>query len=278
MNLFQFRNFKVFLLLYFLLLSTTLFGVVNPNFTELEKKWIAKNPVVVLGSDYNWPPYDFISKNKKHTGIAADYLKLISQKSGLKFKVKAGVWTDIMKEMKESKLDGLACAVQTPQRDEFLTFTKPYMSMPLAIMVQNTRKDINSIEDLRGLNVVVNKDSYLHEWLVENHPEINLLITSSNVKSLEAVSFNKADAYIGNLAVASYIIREHYLSNLEVVSKIEGVNTDVSIAIDNNKTTLVEIIAKSLALITEEEHNKIKKNWFNFKELDGDKVDLTSEE
>lgn len=276
MNLSLFQNFKAFLLL--LVFSSYLFGIENISFTQSEKKWIAQNPKVVLGADHNWPPYDFVLKNGTHTGISADYLALVSQKSGLKFEVKTDVWANVMEDMRESKLDGLSCAMKTPKREKFLNFSLPYLSMPLAIIVQSSRDDIHNISDLKGLLVSVNKDSYLHEWLVKNHPEINLLLTTSNTKSLEAVTFNKVDAYIGNIAVATFIIKEKFFTNLKIINKVENLTTKVSIAIDKNKRTLFNIIEKSLAMVTRDEHAIIKKKWFNFDSLNNEHLKFTKEE
>jgi len=260
MNLFQFLSYKFYIFLF--LFATQVLAVENTYLSETEKLWIKNNPKVILGADHNWPPYDFLTDQGVHSGIASDYLKLLSQKSGLSFEVRAGIWSNILEQMRNSKLDGLTCAAKTPQREKFLTFSSPYVSMPLAIIVRDERFDISTIEDLKGLNVVVNKDSYLHEWLVANHPELNLILTTSNVKSLEAVSFNKADAYIGNIAVAMYIIRENFLTNLKIVNKLNDITTDVSIAIDKKKKTLASIVEKSLAQITSQEHKMIKEKWF----------------
>jgi len=234
------------------------------EFTKEEQAWITAHPIVSLGSDYSWAPYDFVDKEGKHTGIAADFLALISQKSALKFNVKSGVWSDVLTQMEEGKLDGLSCAVSTEKRKKYLHFSAPYMSMPLAIVVQDSREDIESITDLKGQLVAVNKDSYLHEWLVEKHPEIRLKLMTSNDAALENVSFSKVDAYIGNIAVATYIMKTHYFSNVKIVGHVNYMSTNVSIAIDRENKILQTIIAKSLQSISMNEKKKIRDKWIPF--------------
>lgn len=260
MNFFLSQKFR-FLLFLFIFFHTL--SVAALNFSLQEKEWIRQNPTVTLGADYNWPPYDFIDESSKHTGIASDYLSLVSQKSGLKFDVKAGVWSEVMSQMKAGRLDGLACAVSTPERKKYLNFTTPYTEMPLAIVVQDSRQDIQKIDDLKGKSVAVNKGSYLHEWLESNYPEINLFFTSSNGASLKAVSFSHVDAFIGNIAVATYIMKEKYLSNLKIVNNVPNIETKVSVAIDKKNIILLSVIEKTLQSITRDEHEKIKKKWFN---------------
>ena len=259
MNLSPFQKYKSLFFLFTLFFSSLLFGV---TYTNQELQWMKEHPVVTLGADYRWPPYDFIDKEANHAGMSADFLKLIAQKSGLKFDVKAGVWADVLLQMKDKKLDGLTCAVETADRDKYLKFTKPYVTMAMAIVVKYDNRAITDIKDLDNKVVAVNKGSYLHEWLVERYPNIKLYFTSSNEESLEAVSFSKADAYVGNVAVATYIIKQRYLSNLKVVNKIPDMTTDVSIAIDKDNTILYNIIEKTLLSISEEERQSIVDKWY----------------
>ena len=273
MNLLVLHSRRFFVLL---LLFATFSGALT--FTQAEKEWIEKNPSVALGSDYSWAPYDFIDTEGKHSGIAADFLALVSQKSGLKFHVEIGVWSEILEKMKKGKLDGLSCAVATPKREKYLYFSKPYVRMPLAIVVEESRNDIQTLKDLNGKYVAVNKGSYLHEWLVKNHPKIKLKLMSSNNASLEAVSFSKVDAYIGNIAVATYSMKTQYLSNLKIVDKIHNMDTEVSIAIGKNNKMLQNIIEKTLEDISHKEREEILGQWYVYSKKEENVLALTQEE
>jgi polar amino acid transport system substrate-binding protein/two-component system sensor histidine kinase EvgS len=263
--------------LFFLLLvfSFSLFAN-GLQFTAEEKAYIRNNPTIILGADYSWAPYDFVDAQGKHTGIAADFLKLIAQKSGLKIKVKADKWYKTMQRMRAGKIDGLTCAMKTPDREKFLLFTKPYVSMPLVIITLTQNRDIKGISDLKDKIVAVNEGSYLHEWLVKNHPEIKLLLTSSNNDALEEVSIGDANAYIGNIAVATYIMKHNFLSNLKIVNKLAKLQTVVSVAIDKNRPLLFSIMQKSLNAIDERQRRAIINKWFDVTLLDTISTKLTT--
>jgi len=276
MNLFLSLKYRVFFLLFSLYLPLHLYAQEIPNFTPQEIHWIQTHPLVTLGADKNWPPYEYQNTQGEHSGIASDYLELISKKSGLQFKIISDVWSNVIEDMKEHKFDGLSCAVKTQEREKYLNFSTPYLSMPLAIVVKNSNDNIQSLKDLRGKLVSINKGSYLHEWIQKKHPEIKLYLTHSNKESLEALSFNKVDAYIGNIAVATYIIKNNFLSNLKIVNKLEGLDTKVSIAIDKNKPILLSIINKTLSCISEEEKRVIAQKWYQKSKLEHNL--LTSQE
>lgn len=248
--------FRFFLFLF--LFMSTLFGALS--FTNEEKAYIKNHPKIILGSDYNWPPFDFVDKQGNHNGLSEDFIRLVEKKSGLEIEIKTGVWSQILEEMKHKQLDGLVCAVKTQEREQYLNFSDAYVNVPMIIITQRGKK-ISSMEDLSGKTVSINRSSYIHEWLKTKYPKVTLIPSSSNAESLEWVSLGKADAYVGNIAVGTYIINKSLLSNLHIAAKLPDFSTAVSVAIDKDKITLYNIIQKSLADITFNETQAIKAKW-----------------
>lgn len=232
-----------------------------PAFSPEEQAYIKNNPVVTLGSDYKWPPFDFVDKNGAPTGLSYDYVQLIAEKSGLQFKIYPAVWAETIQNMKDKKFDGLTCAVKTDERDKFLFFTDPYLSVPMVIIANTNNNDIKTLDDLKGKVVSINKGSYIHEWLQEKYPSIKLLPSTSNEDSLEMLSLGKVDAYVGNLAVSTYIMNQYLLNNLKIVAKLDEFQTTISLAIDKDKTVLFNIIQKTLKDISPKEAQAINSKW-----------------
>ena len=56
----------------------------------------------------------------------------------------------------------------------------------------------------------------MQKKLQDEFPSIHLLITDNSLGALEAVSTGQADAYLGNLANAKYLMSHHGLYNLRV--------------------------------------------------------------
>ncbi|WAJ70819.1 transporter substrate-binding domain-containing protein [Catenovulum adriaticum] len=239
------------------------FSVQAIEWTEAEKDFLKTSPVITLGSDFAWPPFDFVDKQGVHRGISSDILALISAKTGLQFKVESDIWNNTMEKVHRQQVDGLVCAAPTPKREDFLYFTEPYAVMPLAIVTQNTNTQIKSISALNGKIAAINKGSYLHEWLNKHHPNINLLLASSNIEAVEAVSFGQADAYLGNIAVATYTIKASYLTNLKVAAKINELATRTAIGISKQKPILFSIMQKALSDISLDQHLFIQNKWFH---------------
>lgn len=260
----------------FCITLSTLYATLT--FTPEEQEYIKNNPVVTLGSDYKWPPFDFVDKNGAPTGLSYDYIQLIFQKSGLKFKIYPAVWAETIKNMQDKKFDGLTCAVKTEERDKFLYFTDPYLSVPMVIIANINTNDIKTLDDLKGKVVSINKGSYIHEWLEEKYPSIKLLPSTSNEDSLEMLSLGKVDAYVGNLAVSTYIINQYLINNLKIVAKLEEFQTSISLAVDKDKTVLFNIIQKTLKDISPKEAQAINSKWSKSLESSKELLNFTPQE
>ncbi len=73
------------------------------NLTFAEQEWIKKHPVIRLGAESNWPPYEFVANSGELEGFSIDVARLVEQKIGIKFKsVSEYSWAEILDKVKLS--------------------------------------------------------------------------------------------------------------------------------------------------------------------------------
>ncbi|WP_415251331.1 transporter substrate-binding domain-containing protein [Sulfurimonas sp.] len=246
------------------------------SFTQEEENWIKNNPIVRLGADNAWPPYDFQDSNGKYQGISADILKIVRYKTGLDIQIKTTDWSTVVQEVKDKKLDGYACVVKTQEREKYLTFTEPYINIDSGIFIKKSTNDIHAIEDLSTKKVAVTRESYSNEWLIRKHPKLSLYLVNSDKKGLEALRLDKVDAFVGNIAVVNYIIREKMIDSLTVVDIVNTEETGVAYALQKENTLLKSIIQKALISITFEEKQEILKKWHAGDSIDDKNIKLSN--
>ena len=82
----------IFTLVTLVLSSTALAADNSPEpklqLTQQEQDFIKEHPVIHLGVDPTFVPYEFIDTDGQYKGIAADYIALICEKTGLMMEVK----------------------------------------------------------------------------------------------------------------------------------------------------------------------------------------------
>jgi signal transduction histidine kinase/ABC-type amino acid transport substrate-binding protein/DNA-binding response OmpR family regulator len=243
-----------------LLFSCISFSFASPDLTLEEKRWIDNNPIVTVGIDNNYPPFDFVNELNVHQGIASDYLKYIEEQTGLRFKIYASKWMDVLNSIKNERLDMIACAANTLDRRSYLNFTKPYIKADIVVIGKNNLK-IDSFEEIGNFKVALPKDTFVYENLSKDFPQIELLLVKSEEEALTAVSYGEADIYIGNLPVASHFINKNLLTNLQVLFKTPYDKVKLSFAFTKQNDTLLSIVQKSLDSMSELRKKEIYNKW-----------------
>ncbi len=241
---------------------------VDIGLTLEEKSWIQEHQSITLGADFKWVPFEFDDLSGRHSGISADILELVRSSTGLNIEIVSGVWSNILHLVQDEDIDGLACAVSTPKRLQYLNFTAPYASVSSAVITKNSMDSIGSLRDLVGKTVSVNKNSYLHEWLAQAYPDIKIVPATSNEEALESVAYGRADAYIGNLAVASHIIKTRLLSNLTIALQVDEIKTEPAIAIRKDLKILSSIVNKAIDHISFHKKQQILSKWNTYSQQD----------
>jgi len=232
--------------------------------TEEEQSWLKNHPVITVGADQNWPPFDFVNAQKAHQGISSDYLKLLAAKLNVQFKITADVWKNVINGVKSNQLDMLACASNTEERRKFLNFTRPYIEIDTVFVTRNDQPAINALTELSDKTVALPKDTYIHELLQKQAQDISFLFVNSNQEALQAVSLGKANAYIGNLAVISHFIEKDLLTNLRIDNRLPAEKSKLAFAISKQHPILHTILQKGLNSISDDSHREITRKWINF--------------
>lgn len=262
------RRIMVILLMLLLTLSNNaLAGEVTLELTDAERAFIEEHPVIQVGIDPGFVPFEFIDLDGNHKGIAADYLELMSEKTGLEFVINKGLtWSEAYEKGVLKEVDLLPAISKTEEREQYFLFSTPYYFFQRVIVMKNDNRDIRGIEDLSGLTVAVQKNSSHHSYMQE-FPNVNL----SLYQTIEGALFNVANgsetAYVGNLATTSYLIKANGLTDLKYVKFEAEVKQSLHFAVRNDWPELASILNKALASITEEEKIIIHNRWIG---IDGD--------
>ncbi|MEA2069434.1 MAG: PAS domain S-box protein, partial [Verrucomicrobiota bacterium] len=207
------------------------------------------------------PPLDFITDGGQHAGLTADYLRLIEQKLGTRFNlVRCDSWKEILEKLRSREIDLVGSVQDTPERREFLRFTKPYLRLPTVILTRKDWSETFSLDTMQEMSIVVVEGSATHEHVAKLHPEYTLVPVKDAASGFRMVSFMEADAMLADQGVASYITGELGISNLRVAGDI-GYPWDLCLASRKDWPELNSILNKALASITAEQRRAIRNEW-----------------
>ena len=234
--------------------------------TQKEQDFIRDHPVIHLGVDPTFVPYEFIDTDGQYKGIAADYIALICEKTGLIMEVKKGLtWTEAYEMAVQGKLDALPCVGETAERERYFLFSDTYFTFQRAIFVNEDNKDIRSFEDLSGKTVAVQMNSSHHSYMTQ-FPEVKLSLYPTVEAALHAVSNGTEIAFVGNFATTSYLAKSLGVSNLKYIPidvSASDLSQSLHFAVRKDWPELVSIINKALASITTQQRTQINNKWID---------------
>jgi PAS domain S-box-containing protein len=227
------------------------------NLTQEEKKWLASHPVIRMGVDRSWPPFEYLDDLDRHKGIAADFLHLIEARLGIRFASPPNIsWDDVIAKTKQNELDMLSVLSPTKEREKFLNFTEPYLQAPFVIVRRIGSSQVSELKDLKGQKVGVVSGYAVEERLRKDVPFLELAPAKDFKQGLLALSTGTTDAFVGNLPSVNHFIQELFLNNLEV-SASAGFTLDLAIGVRKDWPVFTEILNKAVRSVSEEDRRKM---------------------
>ncbi len=234
---------------------------VNELLTIDEVQWLKNHPDLTLWSDNYWPPFEFIDENGVYSGMIRDVISLLEERLDYKFKIsQKASWSETLEGIQNGELSLVTAVAKTPQREEYMLFTEPYFSFPIVMVI---REGLGFVIDLRELDderVGVVKGYASYDYLIINHPDLNLQVVENVEQGLQALSDGDLDVFVSNIPSVSYLIKKLGIFNVRLTS-ITPYIYDLRVGVNSDHPEMVSILNKAIASIPRQEFDDIYKDW-----------------
>ena len=249
----------------FLLLSACLVFVL-PAFPGENEEWLLKHRIITY-SQIDWRPLAIIDEHgRTMEGILQDYLSVVSEKTGIKFKfVPSSSFDDLLSKFERAEINMLLGTEDILDRVPDGRMTKSFLKYPTVIVTGYDISYVNRLSEMEGKRFVFPKESQVYDKIKETLPEGEIIETSTILDAMQLITGGKADVFIGHLAPAILnLSRFSFQSKL----KISG-QTDFEfrhhLIFQKGDELFVEIIDRALEEITVEDEEEILGRWLNLK-------------
>ena len=229
--------------------------------TEDERGWLADHQELRLGVDASWPPFEYRDENGRYQGLAADYVRLIQDRLGVRIKLIEPInWSAVLEQARNNQLDLLPGIMSTPERQAYMAFTRPYLDFPIVILAHEGGAQPRNLKDLYGLKIAVVENYAPHELLRTHHPDLNLVAMPNVSSTLQALATDEVDAVVGDLASIVWSLRQLKLDGL-YVSGETPYRYQLAMGVPRDNKMLVGILDKVLADLSPDETQAIQQHW-----------------
>ena len=219
-----------------------------------------KEPVVV-GSDNNYPPFEFINKDYIPEGFSIDIVRAAARTMGINIEFSLEPWAETKAAFDSGKIDMLSGMYYSDERAEKYLFSSPYMVMHQAVFSRNNSPEYNDIDSLKGKEIIVQKGDIMHEYLLSKKITDKIVTVESPDQALSLLSSGKHDFVLTSRITGLYWLEELGIKNISSGSNITSV--DYCFAVPENNPDLLNKLNEALIIIKKTGvYDDIYKKWF----------------
>ena len=236
------------------------------DLTPAEKKWLSAHPVIRIGAETNYAPYEFQDSRGHFVGVVADYLDIIRYKLGTRFQVvQLPDFGAVESKLRKKELDVVLAVASSTDREEFLNFTRPYLHYVNVIVTRDDYSFVSGLKDFQENRVAVVEGHSSKQLTARVYPNFNVTAYPDLLDGLMAVSTGKTDGLVDDIFPIVYTIRYRQISNLKIATAVEKAlqPQGFSVGVRKDWPELVGILDKVLLTISHEEQREISQKWLS---------------
>ncbi|MDR6165567.1 transporter substrate-binding domain-containing protein [Pseudomonas fluorescens] len=242
--------------------APNLAGMQRIVFSEQEQAWLKQHPRPKVLFNKNFLPFTYNDEQGNFRGLSADVLGKISLRTGITFEVGQGSSVNAMiGALRAGDYDLMPALSPSADREQDVSFTRPYLSAPLVMVVRDEQTAPRSLNQLAGKKLAIVEGNAYRETISRDFPGIQLVEVADYSRAFERLAGGSVDAVISSLTTARYIIARAYPNRLKVVSTIGTQGGQVAFAVSKTAPELLSILNKALLSIPPEELDEVASRW-----------------
>lgn len=237
------------------------------TYRHLHSRWFAAMQLpsdrpIVVGGDRNFPPYEFLDESGQPAGYNVDLTRAIASEMGLNIDIRLGRWTERLDALENGRIDVMQGMFYSPDRDLTFDFSQPHAVSHYVAVVRNGEGPApESVRDLFGKRIVVEQGDILHDFVIENDLDNQVVAVSDQETALRELREGKHDCALVSLITAHYLTNKHGWSDV-VIGKKTIIAAEYCYASAKGQKALLAQFSEGLkALDNTGEYRRIHDKW-----------------
>jgi diguanylate cyclase (GGDEF)-like protein len=219
--------------------------------TEEELQWLEsfRERTFVVGLTGH-SGYEYFEYDGEQKGYMESLVKRISDDLGIRLELKvSNSWDEVYSGLQTGAIDILYGANETPERIKFMSFTKPVIKVPYALITRKAGA-VRTIGDIDNKTVGFLQNDFVIDELPKLYKNLKYDVRrfKSQDNGIDALDKGVIDAFItpGGPILYNYILWYPELANS---FKISGITSDMTMSTRKSDETLVDILNKEITYL-----------------------------
>ena len=182
-----------------------------------QKEPTAKRTIVV-GGDYNFPPYEFKDKDQNPAGYNVDLVKAIADAMGFDVEFRLGKMSKVREWLEDGDVDIIEGMAYSTEKARLYEFSLPHSETWRCFFVRKGTK-FKTASDLLNAKIVLQEGDASTEYLESIKFSGKLTFVTSQEDALLLLSKGKFDAAIVTFRHGLSVMKSQKLSNLKFIDE-----------------------------------------------------------
>ncbi|MFK5953072.1 MAG: transporter substrate-binding domain-containing protein [Desulfobacterium sp.] len=238
--------------------------------TPKEQAFVRAHPVIRVSNEMDWPPFDFAIGGQPF-GLSIDLMNFLAQRLGLTLEyINGHSWSELIARFKAGHIDILQSAYQTPHRETFALFTRPYYRDKTVFIISRYAESVSGIASFRGKTLAIPMGYAQETFISEHYPDIQILKIKNMEGAFQAIIDGRADATVELFAVARFMFEKNYVDSLKISGWFkeydQGEKKSLHLMVQKGLPLLHGMLEKALASMPPGDLIKLEEKWLGPRE------------
>lgn len=219
--------------------------------------------VLRVGTEPTFAPFEFQKEgSKEYAGFDMDLIRAVGKQMGYKVEIQNMGFDALIPALNAGNIDVVAAGMSiTDERKEAVTFSDPYYTSGLIIMVNQDNNEIKSLKDLEGKRIACQIGT-TGEGKARSVAGAKATAFNTNTEAAMELTNNGVDAVINDSPVVGYYLAQGGNKTAKTVGEVMEAE-QYGLAVKKGNDKLAADINKALAELKKNgEYDKIYKTWF----------------
>ncbi|WP_343550905.1 transporter substrate-binding domain-containing protein [Pantoea sp.] len=234
------------------------------DLSEAETQWLAQHRHITVNYDPTHLPFTFLDSKQRVAGLSVELLKMISQRTGIRFNFKPMQGLSNMRDALVNQRDSLIVVSDAAsQQSDNISYTRSYIYSPWVVM---TRSDSNyhSFDEMAGKRIGIYERSYYRHDLRQRWPEIDFSENAVSIDSLGELQNKQVDGFIVPYESAQYLLNNHFNDRFKVAFVAPLPMFRLAMAANVADEHLISILNKALTDIPQPTMQSLMERWIKY--------------
>ena len=219
--------------------------------------------VLRVGTEPTFAPFEFQKEGSKdYDGFDMDLARAIGKQIGAKVEIVNMGFDALIPALNANNIDLIAAGMSiTDERKKAITFSEPYYTSGLIIMVNKDNKEVKSEKDLEGKRIAVQIGT-TGEKKARSIKGAKVTAFNTNTEAAMELKNKGVDAVINDSPVVGYYLAQGGNKTAMTVGEVMEAE-QYGLAVKKGNDKLAADVNKALAELKKNgEYDKIYKTWF----------------